>query len=206
MRSCSFAFTATAGFTTIPQSRFAMAGSSGHTIFCHNRTMRIEGKLDRMGRQFWRTPPYERIMAKTARVGECLEYTGYRNKAGYGWVAVGRDGPRHAHRLIWEYHNPDQVRPDEIMHTCDNPPCVEISHLLAGTHAENMADMARKKRNKGARGEKNPNWKLPEEQVREIREQRKLGVTCQVLAARFGVSDGYISRLARGLNRPYDGW
>lgn len=35
----------------------------------------------------------------------------------------------------------DQV----VMHTCDNPRCVNVQHLVPGTQAQNLADM----RNKG---------------------------------------------------------
>lgn len=33
-----------------------------------------------------------------------------------------------------------------VMHTCDNPPCCNPSHLVLGTQAENLADMRAKGR------------------------------------------------------------
>jgi hypothetical protein len=56
-----------------------------------------------------------------------------------------------AHRIAYEA----QVGPIppryEIMHACDTPACCKLDHLSAGTHAENMADMHRKGRQRKPR-------------------------------------------------------
>ena len=58
---------------------------------------------------------------------------------------------RGAHTIIYEIHNgpiPDGIC---VLHTCDTPACCNINHLRAGTHTENMRDMAKKKRSVGPR-------------------------------------------------------
>ena len=48
--------------------------------------------------------PYERIMSKALKNGDCLEFTGSLKSGGYGQIyANGK--PTVAHRFIWEYHN-----------------------------------------------------------------------------------------------------
>jgi hypothetical protein len=81
----------------------------------------------------------------------CWLWTGARNDNGYGHLyAEGR--MVYAHRLSWELHNGAEVSPDlEVMHACDNPPCVNPGHLSVGTQADNMADMIRKGRGRNAR-------------------------------------------------------
>jgi len=78
-------------------------------------------------------------------VSDCIEHTGCRTHDGYGRKTVRRKTYL-AHRLVWaEVHGPI---PEGmiIMHTCDNPPCINIDHLRLGTKAENTADMIAKGR------------------------------------------------------------
>lgn len=50
------------------------------------------------------------------------------------------------HRLMYEYQFGPLPEGFEVAHTCDVRACFRPSHLFVATHAENMADMARKGR------------------------------------------------------------
>jgi hypothetical protein len=77
--------------------------------------------------------------------GECLTYTGTRNKAGYGFVQVmikGRRYPILAHRLAWVLEHGREIPADKIIcHRCNNPSCCNPKHLYLGTHQDNSDDM-----------------------------------------------------------------
>jgi len=84
----------------------------------------------------------------------CWIWEGIKGRGGYG--KTFKDGKTmSAHRLSYEIFKgpiPDGLL---ICHSCDNPKCVNPSHLWAGTHQENTDDMMRKKRNYSPKRKKN---------------------------------------------------
>jgi hypothetical protein len=88
-----------------------------------------------------------RLAKRLVQVGECLEFTGMRNKAGYGFVPVmiaGKRFPILAHRLAWALaHNKEPLPNRIICHRCNNPSCCNPEHLYLGTPKTNAEDMVR---------------------------------------------------------------
>lgn len=127
----------------------------------------------------------------------CIEHTGYCNADGYG--IVSRGGRNHkAHRWAWMLaHGPI---PDGmvVMHTCDNPPCVNELHLRLGTQAENVADMRAKNRGNNVTGVACHTAKLTPDRVRFIRRKRAEGWTAKALAAFFRVDRATICDVVAG--------
>ena len=50
------------------------------------------------------------------------------------------------HRLAYYWHYKVDPKELEVCHSCDVPACVNPSHLVLGTHRENMYDMTSKER------------------------------------------------------------
>lgn len=77
----------------------------------------------------------------------CIEWSGLRFSTGYGRMTNServRTGHLYAHRWIYELFYGS--RPEVVMHTCDNPPCVHPLHLRGGTTRDNIRDASAKGR------------------------------------------------------------
>jgi hypothetical protein len=136
----------------------------------------------------------EAIMRRTVPVTEsgCLLWEGACYPYGYGRIC--RNGKiRGAHRVVYELTHGPIPRGLFVCHRCDVPCCVNINHLLLGTHRENMRDCKQKGRLAYQPGVLHGQAKLTEEQVKWIRAQS--GVSNTAMARALGVSRQIVSAI-----------
>lgn len=154
-------------------------------------------------------------------------YTPEPNSGCWLWIAAVAN-PRWPYGLIWFDGKQQRAHraawlafrgtiPDGmfVCHHCDNPSCVNPSHLFLGTHTDNIRDFVAKGRNSKIRPSGDDHWMhlRPHEvkrgarakksaltiaQVHAIRERRMAGEIPVNLAVEFAVSKDVIYRCAAG--------
>lgn len=152
----------------------------------------------------------------------CWEWQGHIALTGYGMFSIRRKNDKGktisagAHVVSYVLHNklPDMPNAGRdpnlpalcVMHSCDNPPCVNPAHLSLGTRRENHEDKVRKGRQIVGkdhalrwRGEKHAHALVTDKQVIEIRKRRAAGESNIGLAKEFGMSQSAMSSLCHGI-------
>ena len=78
------------------------------------------------------------------RPEDCWDWHGNKSHNGYGRFAVTRDKTVRAHRYSYKFFKGDIPEGLLVLHSCDNPACVNPKHLRLGTYKDNYEDsMAR---------------------------------------------------------------
>lgn len=125
---------------------------------------------------------------------ECWNWTASTAGNGYGQIKLTKKRRQeYAHRVSYLLHHGEIADDLEVCHTCDNPLCVNPSHLFLGTRKDNAQDMKSKFRS--TYGEKNARALLTEEDVRRIRNCLKMEMTQKEIAKIFGISQIQVSRI-----------
>ena len=135
-----------------------------------------------------------RFWSKVDKSGpdDCWEWTAVRHPFGYGKIKVTGQY-EYAHRVAYtlERQSPGD---DLVLHTCDNPSCVNPNHLYLGDHSDNAQDAF--DRGRGYRRSD-----LTEKDVREIKRLlARSDKTHKEIASEFGVVASCISNISTGRN------
>lgn len=81
----------------------------------------------------------------------CWEWTGCKSSRGYGELKTSTGKTEIASRVSWKIHFGDIPDGMFVCHSCDNPGCVNPSHLFLGSRRDNILDMVAKDRQTGKR-------------------------------------------------------
>jgi len=128
---------------------------------------------------------------------DCWEFMSHRDKNGYGIFSIKHKNIR-AHRFSYILAHGKIPKGLIVRHfICDNPCCVNSSHLMIGTNADNSKDCVSKNRNR--KGEGVNTCKLTREEVLEIRRlYSERSMLVKDLSNIFGINRHQILNIATG--------
>lgn len=127
----------------------------------------------------------------------CWLWRGAVSSHGYGSVGVAGKNWL-AHRLSMKLFRVDPGDMD-VLHSCDNPLCVNPDHLFLGTHQDNMLDKEKKGRGGHPYGAAHGRAKITNEQALEILAAlQDPRASIAQLARQFGVTKATISYIKLG--------
>ena len=114
---------------------------------------------------------------KVNKTISCWEWQGGKDRDGYGHIRIeGKLWQAHRFSSLLDGKDPKGY---VVMHTCDNPGCVNPAHLSLGTQKDNIKDMIQKGRYV------KPVGRLTDDEVRAIRNSDE---SLQKLKAKYNLS------------------
>lgn len=140
------------------------------------------------GREMRGQPLSVRLKAKSIAdtSTDCILWTGTKNNKGYGRLTY-QSKQFSAHRIAYELEHGPIEDGLFVLHSCDNPLCVNPNHLSLGTQLENMRQASDRGRCKPPKihGESHHHTKLSVNDVLKIRQDNR---TLSKIAADYCMS------------------
>lgn len=145
----------------------------------------------------------ERFWSKVNRdtASGCWLWTANKNNKGYGMFSVSSYvGKQLAHRLAFADAHGAIPKGALVLHSCDNPRCVNPHHLRLGTFKDNVADMDQRGRRvpNGLRGVSSPGAMLSDAQVIQIRKDYVAGRPLADIATANGLRRSSLTDITLG--------
>ena len=112
----------------------------------------------------------------------------------YGLFATGSGVMKSAHRLSYQYFKNKNLKNFEVLHKCDNPSCVNPSHLELGNHKKNMQDASKRGLLK---------TKFSSNDVARMRKLKINGTSNKEIFKIFNVSQSYLYRISKYQRRAF---
>jgi hypothetical protein len=128
---------------------------------------------------------------------ECWPWVRARDKDGYGRCVLGKGEEEKAHRMVYALTYRVLEDEEQVLHSCDNPPCCNPSHLFAGTPLVNVQDCTAKGRRHNQQGADNNASVITETIVRDILSLRGK-YDQRYVASKFNVSRATVGLIWQG--------
>lgn len=108
----------------------------------------------------------------------CWPWIGSSYPTGYGRIGLRHEKSVLATHIIYELWNAKPIPQGKlVLHYCDNPPCVNFTHLWIGTHKDNNDDRDKKGRSNRPFGERHFRAKIEAADVMAIRTLHAQGMS-----------------------------
>lgn len=152
--------------------------------------------------------PFSRKSAVTSNLQSTFEYhvqktlscwiwTGpvFKLRGGYGCFTARKFGiiQQRAHRVSWTIFCGEITSEQHVLHSCDNPLCVNPGHLFLGDQPANMDDKVSK--NRQNKGDSHGMHKLTELEAISIRNDPRKYIE---IADHYNISEATVSDIKRG--------
>jgi hypothetical protein len=139
----------------------------------------------------------DRFWSKITKTESCWIWNASKTRKGYGNVGFGTKVYR-VHRIAYYLSKSVDPFPQEVLHTCDNPCCVNPEHLFLGNNLDNIRDKQAKGRQTWSVGSGTGSAILDEALVAQIKQYLVEGYRQSDIAKHFSVSRSTIHLIHKG--------